>query len=52
MGANQDFRDVTGLLWSGKLRPVIDRIMPLNQGKEAYGTLERGEQFGKVVLTP
>lgn len=52
MGTHQDFRDVTTLLWSGKLRPVIDRVMPLNRGKEAYAILERGEQFGKIVLTP
>jgi NADPH:quinone reductase-like Zn-dependent oxidoreductase len=52
MGSHQDFRDVTTLLWSGKLRPVIDRVMPLSRGKEAYAILERGEQFGKIVLTP
>jgi NADPH:quinone reductase-like Zn-dependent oxidoreductase len=52
MGSHQDFRDVTTLLWNGKLRPVIDRVMPLNRGKEAYSILERGEQFGKIVLTP
>ena len=52
MGSHQDFRDVTTLLWNGKLRPVIDRVMPLSRGKEAYAILERGEQFGKIVLTP
>ena len=52
MGTHQDFRDVTSLLWCGKLRPIIDRVMPLSQGKEAYAVLERGEQFGKIVLTP
>jgi len=52
MGTHQDFRDVTTLLWQGKLRPIIDRVMPLSQGKEAYAVLERGEQFGKIVLTP
>ena len=52
MGTHQDFRDVISLLWRGKLRPVIDRVMPLSRGKEAYAVLERGEQFGKIVLTP
>jgi len=52
MGSHEDFNDVTTLLWSGKLRPVIDRVMPLGHGKEAYAILERGEQFGKIVLTP
>ncbi len=52
MGSHQDFRDVTTLLWEGRLRPVIDRVMPLREGVEAYRLLEEGDQFGKIVLTP
>ena len=52
MGTHQDFRDMISLLWAGKLKPVIDRVMPLSQGHEAYEILEKGEQFGKIVLTP
>ncbi len=52
MGSHQDFRDVTSLLWAGKLRPVIDRVLPLSQGIEAYRIMERGQQFGKIVLVP
>jgi NADPH:quinone reductase-like Zn-dependent oxidoreductase len=52
MGTHQDFREVTDLLWKGRLEPVIDRVMPLSQGKEAYAIIERGEQFGKIVLVP
>ena len=52
MGTHQDFRDVMGLVWAGKLKPVVDRVMPLSEGKRAFEVLERGEQFGKIVLTP
>jgi NADPH:quinone reductase-like Zn-dependent oxidoreductase len=52
MGSHQDFREINTLLWSGKLKPVIDRIMPLTEGREAFAMMERGEQFGKIVLTP
>lgn len=52
MGTHQDFRDVTALLWAGKLKTVVDRILPLSDGFEAYALLERGEHFGKIVLTP
>ncbi len=52
MGTHQDFRDVTALLWAGKLKTVVDRILPLSEGFEAYALLERGEHFGKIVLTP
>lgn len=52
MGTHQDFRDVTELLWQRKLRPVIDRIMPLSQGIEAFRMMESSDQFGKIVLVP
>jgi NADPH:quinone reductase-like Zn-dependent oxidoreductase len=52
MGTHQDFLEVTSLLWAGKLKPIIDRVMPLSRGREAYGIIEKGEQFGKIVLTP
>ncbi len=52
MGSHQDFRDVIGLLWTGKLKPVIDRVMPLSEGRQAYEMMEKGEHLGKIVLTP
>ena len=52
MGTHQDFRDVMNLVWAGKLKPVVDRVMPLSEGRQAFEILERGEQFGKIVLTP
>jgi NADPH:quinone reductase-like Zn-dependent oxidoreductase len=52
MGTHQDFQDVMELVWAGKLRPVVDRVMPLSEGRAAFEILERGEQFGKIVLTP
>jgi len=51
MGSHQDFREVTSLLWSGRLKPVIDSILPLTEGVKAYERLEKGEHFGKIVLT-
>lgn len=35
-----------------ELRSVIDRIMPLDQGREACEIMERREQFGKIVFIP
>jgi NADPH:quinone reductase-like Zn-dependent oxidoreductase len=52
MGSHQDFHDVMGLLWSGKLKPVIHCVMPLSEGRQAYQMMEAGQQFGKIVLTP
>ena len=52
MGTPQDLRDVMALIWAGKLKPVVDRVVPLSEGRAAFEALERGEQFGKIVLVP
>ncbi|MBU0705279.1 MAG: zinc-binding dehydrogenase [Chloroflexi bacterium] len=52
MGTHQDFCDVVKLLWGRKIKPVVDRVMPLADGKAAFEILEQGEQFGKIVLVP
>ncbi len=50
MGSHQDFLDVMALVWSGQLRPVIDRLMSLAEGRAAHELLAAGQQFGKVIL--
>ena len=52
MGTHQDFKDVVAMLWAGKLKPVIDRVMPLSEGRRAYEIMQQGGQLGKIVLTP
>jgi len=52
MGNHRDFLDVLALLWKGRLRPVVDRVMPLSRGREAFQWIERGDSFGKIVLVP
>lgn len=52
MGTHQDFRDVMDLVWAGKLRPVVDKVIPLSEGRSAFEVMQRGEHFGKIVLTP
>jgi NADPH:quinone reductase-like Zn-dependent oxidoreductase len=52
MGNHQDFRQVLALLDRGRLKPVIDRVIPLDAGIEAYRLLEAGGHFGKIVLQP
>ncbi len=32
------------------LRPIIDEVFPLKDAAAAHERLERGEQFGKIVL--
>lgn len=37
-------------LKSGRVRPVVDRILPLEQAAEGHRVLQASEHFGKVVL--
>ncbi|MGA2404592.1 MAG: zinc-binding dehydrogenase [Syntrophobacteraceae bacterium] len=51
-GTPQDFRDITRLLWSGRIKPLINEVIPLSEGKRAFEIMERSEMFGKIVLVP
>jgi NADPH:quinone reductase-like Zn-dependent oxidoreductase len=50
MGSREDWRQVVAAVSSFKLRPVIDSVRPLEQGREAFERMEKAEQFGKIVL--
>ena len=52
MANDREFRALLSTVAAGKLRPRIDRVFPLSQAAEAYRRLEKGEQFGKIVLVP
>lgn len=52
MGTPEEFRQVMSQVWAGRLSAVIDRVLPLAEGREAHLLLEQGVQFGKIVLTP
>jgi len=52
MSSHREFEEVMRLIFMGKLKPVVDRVLPLEKAREAHEYLERGEQFGKIVLTP
>ena len=38
------------LLETGAIRPVVDRVFPLEQAAQAHAVMERGEHVGKIVL--
>jgi len=52
MGSRSELLDVLKLVWNGQLKPVVDRVFPLSEAKEAHMLLEKGGQFGKLVLKP
>ena len=51
MGTKEELRTALKLVAQGRLKSVIEKVFPLERCAEAHAYLERGEQFGKVVLT-
>jgi len=49
MGPPSDFAAMLKL-YEGGLRPVIDKVFPLEQASDAHIRMEAGDQFGKIVL--
>jgi NADPH:quinone reductase-like Zn-dependent oxidoreductase len=50
MGTREDFEAAYELVKSGRAKPVIDRVYPLEAVRAAHERLEAGEQLGKIVL--
>ena len=50
MGNDAEYREVVGLLASGELRPIVDRVFPLEEARAAFERLDKGEQLGKIVV--
>ena len=52
MGRRADLETALRLAAEGKLRPVIDRVVPMAEARAAFDALEGRQVIGKVVLTP
>lgn len=52
VGSKGELHDLLPLVEKGVLRPVVDRVFPLAEVREAHAHLEAGRHFGKVVLVP
>jgi NADPH:quinone reductase-like Zn-dependent oxidoreductase len=52
MSNRREFNEAMTQLFRGKLRAIVDSVMPLSEGMAAQQKLAASKQFGKVVLTP
>jgi zinc-binding alcohol dehydrogenase/oxidoreductase len=51
MGTPEDFKGAYDLIAAGRARPVVDEVFPLAEARAAHERLEKGEQFGKIILS-
>jgi NADPH:quinone reductase-like Zn-dependent oxidoreductase len=51
MGTREELERLMRLCVVTGLRPVVDRAMPMEQAADAFAALDRGDVFGKIVLT-
>jgi NADPH:quinone reductase-like Zn-dependent oxidoreductase len=51
MGTRGELAALTELLDVSGVRPVIDRVLPLEQATEGFAAMADGDLFGKVVFT-
>jgi alcohol dehydrogenase len=49
---DDDLRALMALIADGKLRPVIDKVLPLAQAREGLRLIQDREVIGKVVVAP
>lgn len=50
MGNAAEYAEIVRRFGRGELRPMVDRVFPLARARDAYERLQKGEQFGKVVI--
>jgi len=49
---DEDLKGLMELIQQGKMKPVIDKVLPLEQAREGLRLIQDREVIGKVVVTP
>jgi len=50
MGNDAEYAAIVSELAAGRLRPLVDRVFPFAEVRDAYAYLDRAEQLGKVAV--
>lgn len=50
--AREDLTALLGYIAEGRLKPVIDKVFPLEEAQEALRLIEEREVIGKVIIAP
>lgn len=49
--SSKDLAEIAGLIDAGKVKPIVDTILPLTEVRRAHEMSESGHGHGKIVLT-
>jgi NADPH:quinone reductase-like Zn-dependent oxidoreductase len=52
MGSKAELLEAMKFVTQGKVRAVVDRVLPLSEARQAHELMENRGQFGKIVLEP
>jgi len=52
MGSKGELLEALKFVREGKIRAVVDRVLPLSEARQAHELIEDRAQFGKVILKP
>jgi NADPH:quinone reductase-like Zn-dependent oxidoreductase len=52
MGSKAELLEAMKFVSQGKIRAVVDRVLPLSEARQAHELMENRGQFGKIVLDP
>jgi NADPH:quinone reductase-like Zn-dependent oxidoreductase len=52
MGSKAELLEAMKFVAQGKIRAVVDRVLPLSEARQAHELMESRGQFGKIVLEP
>lgn len=50
VGSAEDLQAMADAIASHKMRPVVDRVFPFEEAKEAFAYMAEGKHFGKIVI--
>jgi zinc-binding alcohol dehydrogenase/oxidoreductase len=50
MGSPREFEEMLAFVKKHGIKPVVDRVIPLEKGNDAFDCLAKSSQFGKVVV--
>ena len=50
VGSREDFEAMNAFITEHRLRPVVDRVFPLEEAAAAYDYMASGSHLGKIVI--